>query len=535
VNEHDQKTRPDGVPDLSDAALRELAGSASFGRGRRITGGALSELRLSRVMACARVTGTFEYEVRLQWIAGADRLNGECSCPVGLRGSFCKHCVAVALAWRAADGRPAAPGSGAREDPADRLISAAHRAAPEPLPPTPRAMRSDVTRALGSQLRLRDHIAYDAVPEYVARVDVCIALIDAYASEQTAEETVELCERTLEKIELQLGFVDDSAGRMWPRVLALRELHRRACMAAGLDPRELAERLFTWNDLSDWETFDGFPEDYRLILGDAGWATVDRLARELDARRSGQKGSRFRLQRLRISLARVSGQVEDLVQAYGDAPSGWHDHLSLSQECEEFGRPDLARYWVRVGIEQYPDEPRLHLRMAALLNAAGDPGAAEAAQAAFAIGPSLPVFKELHALASPHDDWEDVRARALEVAGRTAPGNDLKTRILLWLGEPDAALAAYLDGGCLRSTRSQLAVALEKDRPDHAVELHLLEIEETLEVADRRRYRIAVELLERCRDALTTAGLGERFAPLVEDLRARHARRPALMQMLDDL
>lgn len=48
----------------------------------------------------AEVAGGRRYRVRL-WVED-DRLAHVCTCPVGEDGRFCKHCVAVGLAWIAA-------------------------------------------------------------------------------------------------------------------------------------------------------------------------------------------------------------------------------------------------------------------------------------------------------------------------------------------------------------------------------------------------------------------------------------------------
>src|ERR1700730_18969358 len=45
----------------------------------------------------AGVQGAERYRVRLELAGG--RLAGSCTCPVGRDGLFCKHCVAVGLAW----------------------------------------------------------------------------------------------------------------------------------------------------------------------------------------------------------------------------------------------------------------------------------------------------------------------------------------------------------------------------------------------------------------------------------------------------
>lgn len=48
------------------------------------------------------VHGTDLYAVSI-WVKG-DGLGYLCSCPAGKEGSFCKHCVAVAVAWLAQEG-----------------------------------------------------------------------------------------------------------------------------------------------------------------------------------------------------------------------------------------------------------------------------------------------------------------------------------------------------------------------------------------------------------------------------------------------
>jgi uncharacterized Zn finger protein len=53
------------------------------------------ELRVLRRHVTARVEGADSYAVELAWRDG--QLAGECSCPYGEQGFFCKHLVAVGL------------------------------------------------------------------------------------------------------------------------------------------------------------------------------------------------------------------------------------------------------------------------------------------------------------------------------------------------------------------------------------------------------------------------------------------------------
>jgi hypothetical protein len=55
----------------------------------------LAELVGSAARRCGRRSE--RYELRL--ILGRDGLDGECDCPWGEEGNFCKHCVAVALVY----------------------------------------------------------------------------------------------------------------------------------------------------------------------------------------------------------------------------------------------------------------------------------------------------------------------------------------------------------------------------------------------------------------------------------------------------
>jgi uncharacterized Zn finger protein len=81
-------------------AIQQLANSRAFARGR-------DYFERGRVKALARhkssLTGVVEgetaYAVRV-WVKDTG-LAYSCSCPQGEEGHFCKHCVALSLAWLA--------------------------------------------------------------------------------------------------------------------------------------------------------------------------------------------------------------------------------------------------------------------------------------------------------------------------------------------------------------------------------------------------------------------------------------------------
>ncbi len=80
--------------------MRGLAGDVWFARGEAYcANGHVRSLRRDDDTVIAQVAGTHAYRVRL-W-SDSGELAYSCTCPLGKDGEFCKHCVAVGLAWLA--------------------------------------------------------------------------------------------------------------------------------------------------------------------------------------------------------------------------------------------------------------------------------------------------------------------------------------------------------------------------------------------------------------------------------------------------
>jgi uncharacterized Zn finger protein len=83
---------------LDHDVLLELAGERYFERGARYhRGGHLRNLVEHGGTIAAKVLGMHEYGVR-PWVE-EDELDYSCDRPLGVDGEFCKHCLAVGLAW----------------------------------------------------------------------------------------------------------------------------------------------------------------------------------------------------------------------------------------------------------------------------------------------------------------------------------------------------------------------------------------------------------------------------------------------------
>lgn len=83
---------------LERSNLCRISGAAYFERGEDyFVNGQVSAITEEKGTITAKVRGTYSYRVKL-WIE-KQGLEYSCSCPVGAEREFCKHCVAVGLAW----------------------------------------------------------------------------------------------------------------------------------------------------------------------------------------------------------------------------------------------------------------------------------------------------------------------------------------------------------------------------------------------------------------------------------------------------
>ena len=86
-----------GISKIEIDSLLAWADNRTYSRGKSYyRDGAVEDLSLSGRAVSAKVLGTRSYRVSV--IVNGDESDYECSCPVGMRGDFCKHVVAVLFA-----------------------------------------------------------------------------------------------------------------------------------------------------------------------------------------------------------------------------------------------------------------------------------------------------------------------------------------------------------------------------------------------------------------------------------------------------
>ncbi|MDA8522211.1 SWIM zinc finger family protein [Acidovorax sp. NCPPB 4044] len=409
---------PSWLSCLSDAALQRMSGSAVFGRGRTYAvSGAIETLEASaprpgeQAALAAVVHGTQAYRVRV-WIDADDELDGACNCPHAQEGNFCKHLVALSLAWRAEQGGEAAPsdpeaarkvtaaakrahtqaerrealhrfvGQQTARDLAERLWSWAERdsdlmadlkawAAEQQAEDDPKALRGAITDLLkvrGDGLDWRESVAY---ARRAARVP---AMLRPWLG-RDPDALRDLCEHALRRLYKAAADADDSDGEIGGVMEDMMALLAAALRAAP-PPAAWADRWFALMDEDPWGLWDE-----SAILDAAGPTVCARHAER--ARRDWEEWlrshppaepytgrvrrmvvdrdtlRRSELRRRHLEGIRRQGDPRALRDAMVASLDEAWDFLELVALCEDQNWHREALQWAQAGASRHPRDQRL--------------------------------------------------------------------------------------------------------------------------------------------------------------------------------
>jgi uncharacterized Zn finger protein len=235
--------------------LRRLADSRSHERGTTYAAeGRVSALLTDGTMVTAKVRGNDLYIVRLR--AAKGRLDSSCTCPVGRDEDFCKHCVAVGLAYlktppevtgKAATGMEAVRAHLASKDKGELVDLLMKRAGEDG-----RLRQRLVLEAAKVRSKGVDFAAYrravdaavdadglgepDEDYEYVDGVQEAVNGIRGLLKAGHAAEAVELAEYALKKVESVMEQVYDEGTGVSGLLEELQEIHLKACRKAKPEP-----------------------------------------------------------------------------------------------------------------------------------------------------------------------------------------------------------------------------------------------------------------------------------------------------------
>ena len=575
--------------------LESLTDSGSWDRGIRY----FEQERVLRIMTdggvvTARVLGSHTYTVEL-WADEAG-IRGDCTCPMGDRGVFCKHCVATGLeclergltelgAEKVHTDRPESEETetGAdvtdmddirsylqdhdKEELIDIVITQAktdesllRRLATGAAMATGKKLGIDrFKRAIDEAMSAPGFVDYGGAYSFASSVDEVVDEIAALLERGHAEEVIELSAYAVGEVERALGYVDDSDGWLGMTLDHLEEIHYQACQAANPDPEWLADHLFQLELRSEYGPFYKTAYTYNELLGDEGLAEYRRLAEkkweDIPQLEPGDEGAyygvRSRLESIMESLAEASGDVEELVRIKSRNLSVFWHYLQIAEIYRQDRQYNKAMEWAEKGLEAFPDRRDSKL-LEFLANEyhrrSRHEEAVELIWEGFQNQPGPQNYKSLKEHAERADAWPNWRQRALSLLTEQAKqrgsggsmwapapaGTDL-VDVYLWEEKPDLAWETAQEYGCTRHQWLELAARREEDHPDDAIEIYQDQVRNLVNRTKNSAYREATKLVRKIRKLMDESGREDKFPEYIEHLRTEFKRKRNFMKMLDEL
>lgn len=581
-------SRGPGLKRLLDrSALRRLAGAPSFERGEDyFVGGHVHALAEYEGTLSARVSGARDYGVKV-W-AGAGGLEFSCTCPVGSDGEFCKHCVAVGLAWLAqgaeAGARPQKRAKSsvsmkdvraylARQSP-DTLVAMLMEQAMDDERLRRRLLLKAATlgrkgidvdsylAAIDTAVDTGGFLEYGTAHDYSAGIGDVVGSIEELLNEGRAAEVIEISEHALAAVEHAMESVDDSDGNLGGLIERLEELHHAACRKAKPDPESLAERLFEWEIRTPWDTFFGAAERYADVLGKKGleayrvlaeaeWARVP--TRGPDGDDTGAHARRFRITHIMETLARQSGDVEAVVAIMQRDLSHAYAYLQIAETYREAREHGLALEWAERGVRAFPQRTDTRLRefLAEEYHRRKRHDEAMAiVWSEFTDWAELSQYQNLKRHADRSRQWPSWREQALdylreliakakrESEGRrwgwaARPDHTELVRVCLWEKDVEAAWREAQEGGCSNDLWLQLAAKREQVHPEDVLPVYQRLVEATVAQKNNKAYGAAIGYVRAVRRVMVRLNRERECARYLESVRAAHKPKRNFVKLLD--
>lgn len=489
------------------------------------------------------VVGTVPYLVRL-WAEGS-LPRWSCTCPAAEDGSFCKHCVAVALTLDADS--PPVEVTGRSEH--RRSHRAPHRPGGEPGLDLA-AFRKRLNWAFSSG---GDYVTYREAGEWASGIHALIDDLESLCEDGHHHAAATLAEFALKSTDAAIGYVDDSGGEIVDIAGRLIDVHLRACRLGRPDPGELAKRLLDL-EVSTELGLHRAAATYADVLGETGLAAYRRLIepRWRRAKPAGDgyfSGDAFGLHQAMLGWAQGTGDPDALIEVHARGRMLPKDVLEICRALEAAERGDEAIQWALRGLREHRDRQwQLRGLREFLASIWRERGEREKAVGlfwdAFCAQPSLAAYRRLlHEVPRDWDagDWSARCEKALrsrladpEARGReAAPGAaTVLVEILFFEGRREEAWSAGLEFGCERRVWLSLARAREETHPLDAIAVYEPEVFRHIDRKNNSAYRSAVDLMDRIRTLADAAGAPERFKALVDGVRADHRLKRNLMRLL---
>lgn len=415
-------------------------------------------------------------------------------------------------------------------------------------------------RAIDQATRIKGFIDWRESRSFAANLNQIVESLAELLTSDSATMLIGLAEYAIERVESVLEQIDDSNGGVGGIVQAFGDLHFSACELAKPDPQALAERLFRLETTSPFGICSFSPVTYHDALGEEGLRRYRELAEvewaKIKPRQSNDAydSHRFHITSIMESLAKASGDVEELVAVKSRDLSMPYHYLTIAEIWAKAGQDDKALDWAERGLQAFPKAPDNRLRdflVAAYLQRKRNDEALQLTWVQFEERASLEQYKKLHGVAKQLGVWPEQRERALArvaeiIAAEAAvtnrwrpkpsiPDYSLRVEIALSEDDLDAAWAAAHAGVCSQGLLITMAGKLEPTRADDALTLYRQVIPNIVDQTNNSAYADAVKLIRRIGGIMIARNRNREFGDYLIELRVRFKPKRNFIKLLDGL
>jgi uncharacterized Zn finger protein len=564
----------------TEADLLAVAGQRSFDRGTAYVD-AVGDLTIFGNQITASVRGTDEYIVLLT-LGGSERVTGTCDCPYGNEGFFCKHCVAVGLAFlrnARASRRHARQAKVAEHGDAGERSEAADSAKPAGLHSwlnsLPReqlillildqlvededwrrrlqmraaSAAADFTAIAARLDALLDpaefgeygYVEEDESRRYARRVDTATAIVGELISSGHRSEAITVAEYAITIVAAACHHAVDPAGVIWAAAEHLAAVHLEACQADPTDRAGLAGflamRMLSKDDIPLVDV-----ASYRAPLGHEGLATL----REVLTTAVQQAPDSSRARSALADVLRAAGDVDALVDLLAaDLPRTGLGHLAIAKDLLAAGREDEAISWAERGLAMGgPCEPITAFLTERHVAAGRMNDALSARRDLFAAVREMQPYERLRETAELVGDWPATREWAHGLLRSDAEAHrSRRPGIRLWAGpvlidvllsEGEVEAAWEEAAGAASETQwLKLADLIATARPADALAVYLRQIRALKQETGDKAYERIARLLANARACHRRLGTEASFDIYLRALRYDQKRKTKLIRILD--
>jgi len=555
---------------LSEAQLLSLAGKPAYQRGLALfKSGNISKLSIQTEKVTALVEGTSTYRVSLT--SRSTGVDYQCDCPVGQRGDFCKHAVAVALALQGeSDDAATIPADSDQtirnylaQLPLDNLLDIiieqcdwnpvlknklAMRAAKQGNELDIKALKKSIRKGFSTG----GFVEYRRMRGFLQKAVEVENLLSELASEGQYSALQLLSHYAMECGIKAYENTDDSGGGFGGILQQIAYLHLQAHQQGEVKREPFAKQLLKLMLIDGWGFF--FLADYQPILGDEGMAELSKQAQthwdKVSTKEAETECFQYsNITRLMEALATLKGNLDALIAIKSRSLNYAYDYLKIAELLRDAKRNEEAFLWAKRGQKAFPGDTDQRLNQFLVthyLNEGQHALAMELAWENYVNGIRFEDYKYLKWCAEQNNGWSLWRDKVfiyLEAQKKKKPSTRFAAPpyrgeiVDIYLSEGDvlSALEEVKAHGLYSGQQTSFARACEAEYPSEAAAIYRGMAEKTVSLGNNQAYQQAIDLVGQVASAMERAGENEQYQHWLDALRVKHKAKRNFMKLMDQL